>query len=160
MHPAVIFCGRSRRGLVLPAASWFAAERSIEQPAMIERPAIHVEQCADPKIAGAIPHHVGEARIGHRIDDLTSVNVGAHHTKWRYDGKIVAAGTDHELRWARTAEIHRLKEMDVARDGHPHTGRHYTPERQFLHRVFDLIRPSIQRAAHGVERPMGHKPSL
>ena len=57
---------------------------------MIERLAIDVEQRADPKIAGAIPHHVGEARIGHRVDDLAAVDVGADDTERRHDGKIVA----------------------------------------------------------------------
>src|SRR5215831_4561431 len=92
--PACHFLRQMPARAHVPAASWFAAERSIEQSAMIERLAIHIEQCADPKIAGAIPHHVGEARIGHRLDHLTSVDVGPRHTKWRYDGKIVAAGTD------------------------------------------------------------------
>ena len=70
------------------------------------------------------------------------------------------AGTDHKLGRAAAAEIHSLKEMNVASDGHPHAGRHDAPECQFLHCVLDLVRLSIRRTAHGIERSIGHEPSL
>src|ERR1700730_10305690 len=104
MHPPVIPCGRRRREPACPA-SWPAAERSIEQPAMIERLAIDVEQRTGPKIAGAIPHHVGEPQMGPRLAALAAVDVGADEPERRHDEKIVAAGTDHQLRRAQAAEI-------------------------------------------------------
>src|SRR5215831_12843299 len=103
---------------------------------MIEYLAINVEQRAKPEIADAIPHHVCEARIGHRIDDLEAVDVGADKADRWHDGEIVAACTDHQLSGARAAEIHCLKEMNVTRDRHPHAGRHDGSKRQLLYRVF------------------------
>src|SRR5262245_32752905 len=99
---------------------------------MTKRLPVHVEQRPDPQIAGAIPHDVGKARIGHRVDDLAAVDVGPDNAERRYGDEIVAAGTDHELRRARAAEIYGLEEMDMTRDGHPHAGRHDASERQFL----------------------------
>src|SRR6266481_10139895 len=99
----------------MPAFLRSAAERPVEQPTMTERLPIHVEQCPDPKIAGAIPHHVGKARIGRRVDDPAAVDVGPDNAERRHHGKIVAAGTDHELWRARAAEIHGLEEMDMTR---------------------------------------------
>src|SRR5258707_11974521 len=105
---------------------------------MTKHLAIHVEQCSEPKIAGAVPHHVGKARISHRVDDLAAVDVGPDNGERRYHDKIVAAGTDHELRRARAAEIYRLEEMDMTRDGHAHARRHDGSERQLLHPIVNF----------------------